>query len=71
VSIGKPDITRLDCSAGIARWLLSNPICQPWGHRHAILVVATEINAFAAWWPRVYENDPTPEIPGFMGRKPR
>lgn len=63
-----PEAVRIDCSAALARRLLSNPIGQPWGHCHAILVVATEVNAFAAWWPRVYENDKTPEIPHFMGR---
>ena len=46
VSTATPKITQLDCSADLARRLLSNPIGQPWGHCHAILVVATEVNAF-------------------------
>lgn len=44
---------RLDCSGSLARRLLSHQMKQPWGYRHAILVVSNEPNAFAAWWPKV------------------
>ena len=59
---------RLNCSATIARRLLMN-VGDPWGWRHAILVVATEANTFAAWWPRIYDHAPTPECGEYRCRK--
>jgi hypothetical protein len=47
----------LNCSAAIARWLVSNPRPSFWGSLHAIMVKAHDPSEGVYLWPRVAETE--------------
>ncbi|GLK71006.1 hypothetical protein KHC23_09560 [Ancylobacter dichloromethanicus] len=56
----------LNCSADLARRLMTSPRPSYWGNLHAILVKAHDPSAGVYHWPRVAETD---EMKG-MGAQP-
>ena len=52
---------RLDCSADLAIWLLSDPLASLWGRLHSLKVVSAETGQFVGNWPMIDAQAPTPE----------
>ncbi len=52
---------RVDCSAALARRLMSNPDASTWGAFHAFKVVSREVGEYVGHWPMVYEHAKTEE----------
>lgn len=56
----------LNCSAAIARWLVSNPRPSNWGNLHAMTVKAHDPSEGVYLWPRVAETE---DMKGMGGGK--